>query len=214
MDIISSIASGFVVKIYDDFTENGIITDGFLKESLHTLSCLLLGASAMGDFVFVLLLYSVNFINNISDARAFSELKEKSILYTYPVFFLLTLPAVRSLSVIETITLIWSCFIIYNESSIIKEEVSIRKLTSRLILIVATVFVISCATYFNLMTKSLTKLFLFGLAYLSASCCFQAYTLYNKHVEIKDLEFPKWFNLNKASDIASHRPDSQPHTES
>lgn len=214
MDIVSAILSGITVKIYDDFTENGIVKDGFLKECLHTLSCLLLGATAMKDFVFVLLLYSANFVNNISDEHAFSELKEKSILYAYPIFFVLTLPYVRNLTIIETITLIWACFLIYNESSIIKEEVSIRKLTSRAIVIGGTIVVIAGAVYLELLTKSLLKMYLFGLAYLITSCCFQSYTLYNKHVEIKDLEFPKWINLNKASDTVSHPPDSQPHSES
>lgn len=213
MDVVSSFLSGLVVKIYDDSTENNIITDGFLKESLHTLSCLLLGASAMKDFVFVLLLYSINFVNNISDTHAFAELKEKSILYTYPIFFILTLPYVRSLSIIETITLIWSSFIIYNESSIIKEEVSIRKLTTRVILLIATIIVLISAIYFGFMTKSLIKLFLFGIAYLSASCIFQSYTLYNKHVEIKDFKMPDYGSLSKAVDVALHRDISQPSSE-
>jgi len=71
MDIFASALSGIVVKIYDDFTENKIINNGILKECMHTLSCFLLGATAMNDFTYALLLYIVNLGTHYGNSDAF-----------------------------------------------------------------------------------------------------------------------------------------------
>jgi hypothetical protein len=201
MDLITSALSGFVVKIYDDFTENNIISDGFLKESLHTLSTMLLGASALGDFVYVFILYLINFLSHLGNDEAFSELKEKSILYIYPIFFILTLPNIRSFNIAEIITITTLSFGSYHESYMIKEEVSLRKLIMRSIVVVCSIIILLLGLYFNFISKSLSKVYLFGISYLFASCCFQAYSLYNKHIEIKNFEVPIWIKSNKNKDL-------------
>jgi hypothetical protein len=184
MDIIAACLSGIVVKIYDDFTENNIIQEGFLKELLHTLSCFLLAASSMNDFTYAIMQYTINLGYHFGDALSFSENKEKSILYTYPIFLFLSLTSIRNLNIIEILVLIVSTLLSFGEASLIKEEVSVRKLTIRLgwcgILILAMLLF----TYFNLLTISLLKLFLFGFFYLLTSCGFQSYELFFKHIKV------------------------------
>ena len=200
MDIVATCLSGIIVKIYDDFTENGIIQEGFTKESLHTLSCFLLGASSMNDFTYVLMQYLINLINHYGNSEAFSELKEKSILYTYPIFLFLTLFSIRKLNIIEIIILIICCISSFGEGSIIKEEVSLRKLTMRALASCCIFVAVVISAYFNIFSSSLIKLFLFGLFYLVTSCGFQSYELFFKHVHINvDEKMLKEIMLNKAS---------------
>jgi hypothetical protein len=180
MDIIASALSGIVVKIYDDFTENKIIEDGILKECLHTLSCFLLAASSMNDFTYALLQYSINVINNHGNPQAFSENKEKSILYTYPIFLLLSIGSIRHLSIIEIFIMCFSILISFTESSTVKEDVSFRKFTMRLIFSIILIILLLAGIYFKFLSVSLIKLFLLGIFYLLTSSAFQSYKLFLK----------------------------------
>jgi hypothetical protein len=205
MDIVASCLSGLIVKIYDDTTENGIIQDGFLKECLHTLSCFLLAASSVGDFTYSVQLYAYNIVNHFANSEAFSELKEKSILYIYPVIILLSLPFIKRFSIPEVIVLIGSCILSFGEASTIKEDVSLRKLIMRLCLCVLIIFIVCFGLYFDVLSISLLKLCLFGLFYLLASCVYQSYELFFKHfqVDIKvDESFFKELMQYKASNKA------------
>ena len=184
MDIIATCLSGIVVKIYDDFTENNIIQEGFLKEYLHTLSCFLLGASSMNDFTYAIMQYTINLANNFANSQAFFENKEKSILFMYPIFLFLSLNSIRQLNIIELLVLIVSSLLSFGEASTINEEISVRKLTMRLGMCCVIVLGMFLLGYFNFLTISLLKLCLFGLFYLLTSCGFQSYELFFKHVKI------------------------------
>jgi len=184
MDIIATCLSGIIVKIYDDFTENNIIQDGNLKEYLHTLSCFLLAASSMNDFTYAIMQYTINLANNFANSQAFSQDKEKSILLTYPIFLFLSLTSIRQLNIIELLILILSSLLSFGEASTINEEISLRKLTMRLGMSCIIIFLLLLLFYFNFLTISLLKLFLFGLFYLLTSCVFQSYELFFKHIKI------------------------------
>jgi hypothetical protein len=184
MDILSSALSGFTVKIYDDFTENKIINDGILKESLHTLSSMLLGASSIGDFVYVFILYLINFLSHLGNSEAFSEIKEKSILYVYPVFFILSIAGIRAFTISEIITVTILSFGSYHESYMIKEDVSLRKLLMRMCVVGFCAIFLLIGIYINILSRSLIKIYLFGMSYLLASCCFQVYKLYFEKIKI------------------------------
>jgi hypothetical protein len=184
MDILATCLSGIVVKVYDDFTENNIIQEGFLKEVLHTLSCFLLAGSSMNDFTYAIMQYTINLGYHFGDSLSFSEHKEKSILYTYPIFLFLSISSIRKLNIIEILVLIISTLLSFGEASLIKEDVSLRKLTIRLGWCSILILAIFLFGYFDLLTISLFKLFLFGFFYLLTSCGFQSYELFFKHVRI------------------------------
>jgi hypothetical protein len=185
MDILAACLSGIVVKIYDDLTDMNIIQDEFLKECLHTLSCFILAASAINDFTFSIILYIVNLGYHFGDSESFSQIKEKSILYTYPVLMLLSLTSIRALNIVEILLIIIASFSSFTEASIIKEDVSVRKLVIRIGFCAGLVLGICFFAYFNLLTISVFKLFLFGFFYLLTSCGFQSYELFFKHIKIK-----------------------------
>jgi hypothetical protein len=182
MDIIAACLSGIVVKLYDDLTENNIIKEGFIKESLHTLSCFLLAISSTDDFTYSLMLYAMNLAQHYSNSDSFSQLKEKSILYIYPIFLLLTLPSIRQLQIIEIIILLFTCVGSFAEASIIKEDVSVRKLIMRSILIFIFIGMVICGMWFKFMSTSVIKIFLVVIFYFITSCCFQIYELFFKHL--------------------------------
>lgn len=182
MDIIAACLSGIVVKLYDDLTENNIIKEGFIKESLHTLSCFLLAISSTDDFTYSLMLYAMNLAQHYSNSDSFSQLKEKSILYIYPIFLLLTLPSIRQLQIIEIIILLFTCVGSFAEASIIKEDVSVRKLIMRSILILIFIGMVICGMWFKFMSTSVIKIFLVVIFYFITSCCFQTYELFIKHL--------------------------------
>jgi hypothetical protein len=184
MDVVAACLSGIIVKIYDDFTENNIIQDGFLKECLHTLSCFLLASSSTDDFTYAIMQYTINLANNFANSQAFFENKEKSILFIYPIFLFLSLTSIRQLNIIELLVLIVSSLLSFGEASTINEEISLRKLTMRLGMCCVIIFLLFLLCYFNLLTISLLKLFLFGLFYLLTSCGFQSYELFFKHIKI------------------------------
>jgi len=184
MDVLATCLSGAVAKIYDDFTENGIIEEGLLKECLHTLSCFLLACSAMGDFTYGLMLYAVNISSHFGNENAFSEKKERSLLYLFPVIILLSLPSIKQLTILEIIVIILASPISFSESSTIKEEVSLRKLIMRLGCLAFVVIAIALNFWFEFFSPSLLKIFFFGLFYLIMSCIFQSYELFFKHFHI------------------------------
>jgi hypothetical protein len=186
MDIVATCLSGIVAKVYDDLTDNHIIGDGFLKESLHTLSCILLGASAMNDFTYAVFLYIINLSVHFSEPDCFSQMHEKTILYMYPVLFLLTLSSIRALSVIEILCLITILPGAFVEASGIKEEVSIRKLMIRMFIVVVCGVIVLAGVFFGFLTRSLLKILLFFMSYLLSSCFFQLYELFLKKIHYED----------------------------
>lgn len=205
MDILAACLSGAVAKIYDDFTENGIVEDGFIKESLHTLSCFLLACSSMNDFTYGLILYSVTIFGHFGDEQAFSEFKEKTLLYLFPAIMLLSLPTVKQLTILETLVIALASPISFGESSTIKEEVSLRKLSMRLGCLSFLVGIAGLNCWFDFLSTPLVKICFFGMFYLIMSCIFQAYELFFKHFHIGvkiDESFFKDIMLYKASNKA------------
>jgi hypothetical protein len=184
MDILATCLSGIIVKVYDDLTENNIIQDGFLKECLHTLSCFLLASSSANDFTYAIMQYTINLANNFANSKAFSEHKEKSILYMYPVFLFLSLNTIRQLNIIELLVLIVASLLSFGEASSINEEISVRKLIMRLGMSCVIVLGMFLLGYFKFLTTSLLKLCLFGLLYLLTSSGFQSYELFFKHIKV------------------------------
>jgi len=192
MDILTTGLSAIVVKLYDDLVDNNIIVDGFPKECLHTLSCFLLAASSMNDFIYALILYLVNLSAHFSDSDAFSQLHEKTILYMFPVFFILALPSIRSLYIAEILFLVAVLPFGFIEASGMKEEASVRKLLLRGFAAALSIAIISIGWFFRFLSRSLLKILLFFTCYLLASCGFQTYSLLRKHnhdlvTNIKDI---------------------------
>jgi uncharacterized membrane protein len=137
----------------------------------------------MGDFTYSLMQYLINLSSHYANSEAFSQLKEKSILYIYPIFLLLSSLSIRTLDISETILIIVCCMISFTEGYSIKEDVSLRKFLMRIIFIILVIITVIILIYFNCST-SLLKLFLFGLFYLLTSCAYQSYELFFKHLHV------------------------------
>lgn len=179
-DIIATCFSGIVIKLYDDLTDNNSFENDYFKNNLHTLSCLLLGASSFNDFTYCLLLFSVNFAQYLSNPESFSKTHEKSILHMYPIFSIMNIISLRGLSIFEIIVLLITSVGSFTEGSLVKEETSVKKLLMRIVVVILFGSIILITTFFNILSRSLLKLFLFFIFYIVTSCGFQFYNLFIK----------------------------------
>lgn len=188
-DFITAASLGCITKLYDDLTDNSVIKDGTIKESLFTLLCFLLGAVSYNDFTFSSILYSLNIAAFLGGPESYESPKEKSLLYAYPILILLSLFSVSSLSYIEILLFLCALVLIVAEAIVIKEDVSVRKLVIRSALSVFIAVAILGGFTLLPISKSSLKFMFFGLAYMLVSVLFQIHSLFIKNNDF----YQKWF---------------------
>lgn len=176
-DFITAASLGIVTKIYDDLVDNSILQEGILKETLFTILCFLLSAVSYNDFTFSLILYFMNISAFIGDSEQYENLKERSLIYAFPILIFLSISSIASISFFEVLILFGAVFVIFAESFLIKEDVSVRKLVIRSTLSLSIAAIIPIGTLLFSLSKSTSKFLFFCVAYLSTSVCFQIYSL-------------------------------------
>jgi hypothetical protein len=176
-DFITAASLGVVTKLYDDLTDNSIISDGVVKEGLFSLLCFLVGAVSYNDFTFSSIFYSANIFAFLGGPESYESTKEKSLLYSFPFIVLLSLFSFSSISYIEVLLLLFAIIVIFVEAIVIKEDVSLRKLIIRVVLSIILSATIAGGLTVLPISKSFLKLLFFGLAYLSTSIVYQIYSL-------------------------------------
>lgn len=190
-DFITAASLGVVAKLYDDLTDNSIIGEGITKESLFTLLCFLIGAVSYNDFTFSSIFYSAGFIAFLGGPESYEHNKEKSLLYAFPLILLLSLFSFSSISSVELFLLICTMVGTFLEAVIIKEDVSVRKLIMRSLLIsLLTAIIIGGLTILPI-SGSFMKLLFCVVAYLSVSVVYQIYSLFFKNTDLNQ----KWSAL-------------------
>lgn len=201
-DFITAASLGAVTKIYDDLVDNSIIGEGIVKESLFTILCFLLSAVSYNDFTFSIIMYFMNITAFIGGPEQYENLKEKSLIYGFPILILLSISSIASISFFEVLILFAAILIIFAESIIIKEDVSIRKLIIRSILAISIAALIAVGSFFFSISKSTIKFLFFSVAYLSTSVLFQIYSLFIKNDEL----YQKWF-AHVNSKVVTDQPE-------
>jgi hypothetical protein len=201
-DFITTASLGIVTKLYDDLTDNSIIGDGIVKESLFTILCFLLSAVSYNDFTFSIIMYLMNITAFMGGPEQYENLKEKSLIYGFPILILLSISSIASISFFEVLILFGAILIIFAESIIIKEDVSIRKLIIRSILAISIGALIGIGSFFFSISKSTIKFLFFSVAYLSSSVLFQIYSLFIKNDEL----YQKW-SVPVNSKVVTDQPE-------
>jgi hypothetical protein len=201
-DFITTASLGIVTKLYDDLTDNSIISDGIVKESLFTILCFLLSAVSYNDFTFSIIMYLMNITAFMGGPEQYENLKEKSLIYGFPILILLSISSIASISFFEVLILFGAILIIFAESIIIKEDVSIRKLIIRSILAISIGALIGIGSFFFSISKSTIKFLFFSVAYLSSSVLFQIYSLFIKNDEL----YQKW-SVPVNSKVVTDQPE-------
>ena len=171
MEFIYSTLSGISAKLYDDLTDNNLLTDKTTKEVLKGSQWILLTLISQTDFNFALPFYLTAFANSFSDTEAFVSPYEKSLLILYPFLLLISLHTAKSFTSGDITFAALTTLALLTEPFINSEEYSYRKFGTRF---AAFVWSIIMLRFFNF-SPSVMKAISFFVGYSFISCCFQIY---------------------------------------
>ena len=174
--MVLPLLGGISCKLYDDLIDNTIIEKPIILECLKGSQWILLTLISMNDFNFAIAFYCMNLLNAIANADEWNEPYETSLLYIYPVLILLSFHTRQYLHIYDIVLILFNVMVFGIEPLVIKEEVSNRKLVTRVIILYCLLFVIVLGSYFSLST-SIIKIFYYSLGYTITSSIFQAYSL-------------------------------------
>jgi len=171
MEFLYATLSGISAKLYDDLTDNKLLTDKTTKEVLKGSQWILLTLISQTDFNFALPFYLTAFANSFSDTEAFVSPYEKSLLILYPFLLLISAHTAKSFTSGDIVFAALTTLALLTEPFINNEEYSYRKLGTRFVAFLWTLIMIR---FFNF-SPSVLKAIYFFLGYSLISCCFQVY---------------------------------------
>jgi hypothetical protein len=206
-DYITATCLGFVSKLYDDLTDNSIIGEGIIKETLFTLLCFLLSAISYNDFGSSLLMFFLSLISFIGGPEQYENNKEKSLLFAFPIILILSFSSWPSFKFMDILIFFIGSIVLYFEALIIKEDTSVRKLITRAI----GVFIFSAISFIglttNLISNSVLKIVFWCLGYVIVSVLYQIYALYGKNIhDIFETIEQKW-SVPVNSKVVTDQPE-------
>uniref|UniRef100_A0A6C0KND8 Uncharacterized protein n=1 Tax=viral metagenome TaxID=1070528 RepID=A0A6C0KND8_9ZZZZ len=171
MEFLYATLSGISAKLYDDLTDNNLLTDKTTKEVLKGSQWILLTLISQTDFNFALPFYLTAFANSFSDTEAFVSPYEKSLLILYPFLLLISAHTAKLFTSGDILFATLTTLALLTEPFINNEEYSYRKLGTRFVAFLWTLIMIR---FFNF-SPSVLKAIYFFLGYSFISCCFQYY---------------------------------------
>lgn len=190
MDLLLAGVGGVTAKIYDDITDNNIIIDDITKSSLWTLSCFVLASLVHNDFIHGFLMYYGNLLGYFVNPETFKYNNEKSLLYIYPILLLFSLPSASSISIVQFLLIIFACFGVALEGYLFREEMSVYKVTGRII--ISSLCVIWSFIKINGVSNhiGMQKVLFYAFGYFSLSYILLTFKLYQKY-KYKELQKEK-----------------------
>jgi len=174
--IVYTILGGIVCKVYDDLNDMDILKSDRLNEVLKGLTWIFLTLISMNDFNFSAVLYAVNLVNSISNLKEWQNPYESSLLYLYPIFLILSFHTRAYLTFTDSIICILTILGSYIEPYILNEEISYKKIITRVIGIVNCSILLYLSSYFNI-SSMILKILYATIAYNITSVFFQVYQL-------------------------------------
>jgi len=172
--IVYAILGGIVCKVYDDLNDMNILRSEKINEILKGSQWILLTLLSIHDFNFAIVMYIVTFLNSVVNSKEWSEPYESSLLYLYPIFFILSFHTREYLTFFDIIVLVSQCIGSLIEPYIWAEESSYKKLMDRSGGLILNCILLYYASYFNL-SKSIIKYTYYFTGYFIISVGFQAY---------------------------------------
>jgi len=185
-----SLLAGLFCKTYDDIKDNNILKsfrNDTLLEYLKGMHYILFTIVSINDPMFFYINYIMNVLNHIKNNNAYSAAYEYSLLFSFPILFLIvSIPS--SPTFLEYIIFIYLCIGMYIEPIISKfywgdEEVSHFKLYFRISVLLFVLLII----YLDI-SKTVNNCIYYFLGYIGLSIIVQCYSLY----------------INKKSRLANH----------
>jgi hypothetical protein len=173
IEILCAILFGMVFKLYDDLKDGGFVRPGLLISAIYLAIGFLVAIISYNDFIFAIALYSLELTNYLANPSCYAGIEEKSAIYAFPLLILISLPSAALPNLYDVGSLIFYVMMVAVEDKIVHEEFSKKKLMVRgTYLILVVLFLMICG---SLITKGITKIFLYNVGYLGVSVCFQLY---------------------------------------
>lgn len=180
METVLAMIGGAAAKIYNDGTNNGILTDEYHKRILETLQCFLLAVISLNNFTFTVVTIVINYLNHLANENAFKAPHENSLLIVYPIFLYLSIASREYLNTRDILSFIYFAILFFFEPLVIKEERSVRKFVLRLS---ATIFFSYILYTTTGLSNGIYLTFAYGLGYAIMSTLYQGHYLLNKTVD-------------------------------
>ena len=166
---------GFLAKVYDDFTDNHMISP-LGQELLKGAQWMLLTLLSYNDFNFACSLYITQLLTAFADPDQFNQPYESSLLILSVCMVFYSFSTAKYLSLYDLGYIGCFMLVLFIEPLFIKEEFSERKFLLRTMYAINAFIGLCIAPYFDI-SPSLIKVGFYGLGYTSCSSMFQAYLL-------------------------------------
>jgi hypothetical protein len=176
MEYLLPLISGISAKVYDDISDTNISVSDIIKESLKGVQWTTLALLSVNDFNFTSIFYISILSNYFGDPTAYSTPYEQALLLIFPCLLFFNFHTIQSMNLINLIVIIPFIIVMYSEQLFITENVSYKKLLSRLVMLFNLIIVCIFSTYLHL-SPSILKIVIYGIGYLLISCIFQIYNL-------------------------------------
>lgn len=175
MDILFSILGGISAKIYDDMSDNGLLTNKLIEELLKGSQWVFLTLISHNDFNFTSFIFFINFLNLITNWNAWYDY-EISLQILYVLFIPLSFSTRKQLSFVDMLYILCFSICMGLEPLIITEEYSQRKFLFRSITTLV-IYIGLFVGHYNGVSWSLLKVGMYSLGYALVSSIFQLYML-------------------------------------
>lgn len=177
MDLIYTILFGIIMKIYDEITDLNIHINPLIIESLKSLNIMLFTLIAYNDFSFSFWTVIIGLFTFGADNDHW-----KTFIIISLFFCVLSYTKPESLLILFGFIII-SIISLNIEHKLIPEEVSTRKLISRILLLIVGIFSIFLLGIDNI--DYIRKAIALGIGASFISIISQTYLLYFKDIDIK-----------------------------
>lgn len=180
MDAFFSLLFGGSMKVYDDLTDNNILTGDLQLQVLKTIQVVSLTAISLRDFGFSVFFLLINLAALFADPKAYiADNFYVSIMAAYPLLLLSSFPFRESLNSISILYIFSFVAYFAVEPYITPEEYSYKKFILRVISTILTGAGLVFAKRLDI-SPSFIKIGIACFAYIFVSSIFQFYMLQNE----------------------------------
>lgn len=177
MEAFFALLFGASMKIYDDLTDNHLVTNDLLLQTLKTAQLVSLTAISIRDFAFSVFFMLMNVLCMVADPSAYlADNFYVSIMVMCPLILLASFPYRESIGTISFLYIGSFLAFFAVEPYITPEEYSYKKFMLRLLTAVVTAVGLVFAKRFDV-SWSFMKIGLGSFAYALVSSIFQLYML-------------------------------------
>lgn len=177
MEAFFALLFGASMKIYDDLTDNNLVTNDLLLQTLKTAQLVSMTAISIRDFAFSVFFMLMNMLCMVAEPKAYlADNFYVSIMIMCPLILLASFPYREPINIISFLYIGSFLAFFAIEPYITPEEYSYKKFATRAVSAVVTAVGLVFARHLGV-SWSFMKIALGSLAYAIVSSIFQLYML-------------------------------------